>query len=940
MRYELNFDAETPRACAGFGPPRGSDLEASDFEGSDFETSDFEGSDFEAFESEGGDFGGAESEAPAEAYARAAGVEPYCREYGRWLQQSLNKILGLNLTDDGVVGEGTRNAIRRFRKERGLGDSGRLDLKLEAALVGAGAQPPPLSYPPPRPGARGVAAWVRGLLPLLEKYRGDIPLDFLVGWVAVESGGCVGVVTKEPYDERGYFQIHRKERANKKIRVDGREIERLRLSHDHDYSVRAGIELVRHYAREVERVYRIRRDSPLFWRMVKFMHTGSGYVEVVWKDMVAHGGGPPKSWDAIREHVDNFWNNLRLRRHKFFRERDPRTLVANVDKLFEKARQLLPQADGGGTSQELHTGDARSLASNFELDLEAEPFEISDESEFSGEFDETTQSDRESFYETEGENLFESEQEGFYELSDELESDELEDEFADEFSGEFSDEFSGELEDEWRRRPARVRAARGVRRPKLRPKPRPRPSKPPRRPRPRPRPFPVAFRVPAGSLNIFPAPRNADAPGASADAEPPGPEGQEPHAPAPHTCTCATSAGANGASADAGVADAGVAVDADAASDAGAGAEPDASESEFEEWEWLDPEMSEEFGDSFEWMEEVSRSSPDYVRWLQQSLNKVLGLRLAADGVSGAQTRSAVRSFQQRQGLQADGTMGAATERALVSAGATPPPASGASPAPAAAASAAASGLVKRESSPPSQTLYVRIPLGSESPAKPLTGIFIPQNFRPQAQADLIIYLHGFKTSSTLTIEGYWNSSRFPHFALREGLNDAGKNVVLVAPTLGARSQPGWLTNPGGFDKYVDQVLAALAAHGPHKEAGIVPRAGNIILACHSGGGLRMRQLALSGAGYAGQIKECWGFDCTYNRGDDTQWAAWARSRPDARLFVYYIANSPTQPLSLSLKRQQVPNVTVAASHGRGHNGVPIAHWRERIQAAAFLRPV
>ncbi len=66
-----------------------------------------------------------------------------------------------------------------------------------------------------------------------------------------------------------------------------------------------------------------------------------------------------------------------------------------------------------------------------------------------------------------------------------------------------------------------------------------------------------------------------------------------------------------------------------------------------------------------EWEGEASRSSPDYIRWLQSSLNRVMGLRLAVDGILGPATRSAVRNFQQRQGLIVDGIVGPQTEAKL-----------------------------------------------------------------------------------------------------------------------------------------------------------------------------------------------------------------------------------------------------------------------------------
>jgi phosphatidylserine/phosphatidylglycerophosphate/cardiolipin synthase-like enzyme/outer membrane protein OmpA-like peptidoglycan-associated protein len=80
--------------------------------------------------------------------------------------------------------------------------------------------------------------------------------------------------------------------------------------------------------------------------------------------------------------------------------------------------------------------------------------------------------------------------------------------------------------------------------------------------------------------------------------------------------------------------------------------------------------------DEADWQGEVNRSSRDYIKWVQQSLNRSLGLRLTVDGISGTQTRSAVRSFQQQRGLAVDGIVGPQTEQALIAAGAGSPPGS------------------------------------------------------------------------------------------------------------------------------------------------------------------------------------------------------------------------------------------------------------------------
>jgi N-acetyl-anhydromuramyl-L-alanine amidase AmpD len=64
------------------------------------------------------------------------------------------------------------------------------------------------------------------------------------------------------------------------------------------------------------------------------------------------------------------------------------------------------------------------------------------------------------------------------------------------------------------------------------------------------------------------------------------------------------------------------------------------------------------------------RNSRNYIQRMQSSLNKALGLRMVVDGIMGPQTRSAIRSFQQRQGLRPDGLLGPLTERALFAVGA------------------------------------------------------------------------------------------------------------------------------------------------------------------------------------------------------------------------------------------------------------------------------
>ncbi|MET0896790.1 MAG: extensin family protein [Mycobacterium sp.] len=242
---------------------------------------------------------------------------------------------------------------------------------------------------------------------------------------------------------------------------------------------------------------------------------------------------------------------------------------------------------------------------------------------------------------------------------------------------------------------------------------------------------------------------------------------------------------------------------------------------------------------------------------------------------------------------------------------------------------------------PAGTTQFERITLGGELGATPMTGIFVPTGYRPQAQVDMVIYFHGMKVpsglSSSATISDIWRHRDFP---LREQVNDSGKNVILVAPTLGPSSQPGKLTRPGGFDWYVDQVIGALAQRGPYRHSGGPPQVGNIVLAAHSAGGKVMRPVANRQHKYSSKIRECWGFDCLYSPCDEEVWRTWGIGHPHARLYIHYLSSTAQYSALLAgMAGDRVAppsNVVVQKSSAAYHNVVPAAHLKDRIRGAPF----
>ncbi len=258
------------------------------------------------------------------------------------------------------------------------------------------------------------------------------------------------------------------------------------------------------------------------------------------------------------------------------------------------------------------------------------------------------------------------------------------------------------------------------------------------------------------------------------------------------------------------------------------------------------------------------------------------------------------------------------------------------------AAVAAPPPLLYSEATVLTETYYVKIAHGGEKPAAPMTGIFVPKDYKTPSQVDMVLWLQGHHKTAAyppdLTIDTYWLATHYPNFAFREGVNISNKNVILVAPTLGPGSQSGNLIDSGGLARYLDQVLAALKAYGPFKTMSDPPRLGNLIVACHSGGGTPMLRIAVTPQRYLDKLQQCWGFDCLYNGGDETAWANWAKANPGKRLFIRY-GNGGTAERSRRLANiaKGLSNVSVDGSESLAHNRVPITHWNNFLRAATFL---
>lgn len=268
-----------------------------------------------------------EGSAPAVAGCKE-GEDRCTKEYVSWMQTSLNR-LGAKLSITGTLDRNTINAINQFKRLHGISSREYYASPLlENAFVQAGAD-----SPPPKRKLPCAPTDMKVLLPLLKRYRGDIPLEYLLGWITVESGGKLGDLTK--ICERGYFQIHPEESQQLKLDHD-------RLSTDAAYSVEGGVKLVSMYKSGIDRLadqLKIDKKGDLFWGLVKLRHWIPSAPQRLLLKM-SQDRVPVVSWVSIRQFVGA---NPALRLGGF----DPRDGIKSVDKYLTAAARWRKRLAGG-----------------------------------------------------------------------------------------------------------------------------------------------------------------------------------------------------------------------------------------------------------------------------------------------------------------------------------------------------------------------------------------------------------------------------------------------------------------------------------------------------------------------------------------------------------------------------------------------------------------
>jgi hypothetical protein len=262
---------------------------------------------------------------------------------------------------------------------------------------------------------------------------------------------------------------------------------------------------------------------------------------------------------------------------------------------------------------------------------------------------------------------------------------------------------------------------------------------------------------------------------------------------------------------------------------------------------------------------------------------------------------------------------------------------------------------------PPGKTLYVDAPVHPK-PVESKVGVFLPERFRPSASVDLLVFLHGHLgpcASPRPSVAEFWNTGLAKPGAamgigpmgLREELNLAGKNVILVVPSLGAFSSAGALTAPGGFDALIANVLQVIRDEASLKITPSLVR--HIVLAGHSGGGAAMRDIVALKDHAVRRIRRVWGFDTLNSDRDPKAWLEWAKAEPDPslrRVFQYYADTwadakktikvgtwRRAEELAKLADIEGLKNVHAKKAGGRKHCELPLLFLKDRLKATTFF---
>src|SRR5262249_44378274 len=144
------------------------------------------------------------------------------------------------------------------------------------------------------------------------------------------------------------------------------------------------------------------------------------------------------------------------------------------------------------------------------------------------------------------------------------------------------------------------------------------------------------------------------------------------------------------------------------------------------------------------------------------------------------------------------------------------------------------------------------------------TAVYLSQANNRKSVANVIVFFHGYHVENIeKNVFGHDTSGKNNNNKLREAVDKAGRDVVLIVPFLGLkeigdkRSMGLGNLQTKGIQAYLDQILGLIVSG---KDSTSIER---LVLACHSGSDkIQKEAIDALGGNLKKKLKECWGFDC------------------------------------------------------------------------------
>jgi hypothetical protein len=233
----------------------------------------------------------------------------------------------------------------------------------------------------------------------------------------------------------------------------------------------------------------------------------------------------------------------------------------------------------------------------------------------------------------------------------------------------------------------------------------------------------------------------------------------------------------------------------------------------------------------------------------------------------------------------------------------------------------------------------------------PRVAVFVPKAALGRPDVDVLVFAHGLLSGCTRPKTVPLGFVTDAPFRLGRIVDESGRPVVLVVPSLDWGTPCGEVVfgrghgrrHPLGKPAVLNALVAEVLAQVGKVQQAAAPALRDLVVAGHSRAYDVLEPLAAGRAdpamrqGALARLREVWAFDTTY-AGDVAAWHDWLAQNPSLRARFYYVAGSPTGGVGKKFYDQRGDRLMVTQVK-ETHCAVPATRLVELMPKPAATRP-